>query len=224
MTDFEHWGHATQMLWKDTTSFACYTATCSPPGANPLHCNGNGQSYLKNVGCGNGGTEAYNVVCNYYPPGKTGPREAGVGVNADKFGWGRQLPVAVLQSPGPGVENGHGGNDRQWGSRPLKRRFRSSIPTLIARRGRYGSGTTSSRLQMAVLLRHLPPTSLSLFQREWWNCCFGGGNGAIYSCQRYFDLFHSGQVGWRRSFSASLDIWECIIGPDYALLSAAMLR
>ena len=70
MSRFKAWGHLTQMLWKDTTSFACYTATCSPPGADPLDCDGSGQSYLKNVGCGNGGTKAYNTVCNYYPPGR----------------------------------------------------------------------------------------------------------------------------------------------------------
>ena len=70
MSNFEKWGHATQMLWKTTTSFACYTATCSPPGADPLDCKSDGTSYLKNVGCGNGGTQAYNTVCNYYPPGR----------------------------------------------------------------------------------------------------------------------------------------------------------
>lgn len=48
--------------------------------------------------------------------------------------------------------------------------------------------------------------------------------GEYICASAILDLFHSGQVGWRRSFSASLDIWECIIGPDYALLSAAMLR
>ena len=50
-------------------SKACYTSTCSPPGADPLDCDANGKSYLKNVGCGNGGTKAYFTVCNYYPPG-----------------------------------------------------------------------------------------------------------------------------------------------------------
>lgn len=74
MSNFEKWGHVTQMLWKDTSSFACYTATCSPPGADAQACDGSGQSYLKNVSCGNGGTPAYNTVCNYYPPGKKDER------------------------------------------------------------------------------------------------------------------------------------------------------
>ncbi|KAG8526248.1 uncharacterized protein KY384_000241 [Bacidia gigantensis] len=62
MNNFEEWGHFTQIVWEGTTSFACYTATCSPPGADPLQCNpATGASYLKNVGCGNGGTKAYNT-------------------------------------------------------------------------------------------------------------------------------------------------------------------
>ncbi|KAL8939277.1 MAG: hypothetical protein Q9216_003448 [Gyalolechia sp. 2 TL-2023] len=73
MSNFEKWGHFTQMLWKTTQKVGCYTYTCSPPGAPPLDCNpSTGQSYLKNTGCGNGGMNAIFTVCNYSPPGNYG--------------------------------------------------------------------------------------------------------------------------------------------------------
>ncbi|KAL9103656.1 MAG: hypothetical protein Q9163_001315 [Psora crenata] len=34
--EFSGWGHVSQILWKDTTSFACYTATC--PGGDVTFC------------------------------------------------------------------------------------------------------------------------------------------------------------------------------------------
>ena len=68
MSDFEHWGHATQMLWKETTSVACYTASCTPPGGNPQQCGSDGMNvYLQKAACD---VRAFNLVCDYYPPGK----------------------------------------------------------------------------------------------------------------------------------------------------------
>lgn len=59
------------MVWKNSTSVGCYTAICSPPGANALDCKPDKTSYLKKMPCGNGGVPAIFTVCNYYPPGKT---------------------------------------------------------------------------------------------------------------------------------------------------------
>lgn len=74
MSNFELWGHFSQMLWQSTKKVGCYTYTCSPPGAKPLDCNpSTGQSYLKNTGCGNGGMNAIFTVCNYSPPGNAAP-------------------------------------------------------------------------------------------------------------------------------------------------------
>lgn len=71
MSNFEKWGHFSQMLWQITQKVGCYTYTCSPAGAPPLDCNpSTGQSYLENTGCGNGGMNAIFTVCNYSPPGK----------------------------------------------------------------------------------------------------------------------------------------------------------
>ena len=56
MTDFENWGHFTQVVWKDTTSVGCYTMDCSSSGLSGLG--------------GATDIEPYFTVCNYYPPGK----------------------------------------------------------------------------------------------------------------------------------------------------------
>lgn len=52
MTEFERWGHFTQIVWKDTTHVACYTSHC--PGG------------LANTG---GNVSPYFTVCNYKGPG-----------------------------------------------------------------------------------------------------------------------------------------------------------
>lgn len=72
MSKWHSWGHFSQMVWKKTEKVGCYTAVCSPPGANPQDCNpATGQSYLKDTNCGrNGGMAAIFTVCNYSPPGK----------------------------------------------------------------------------------------------------------------------------------------------------------
>ncbi|KAI4188997.1 MAG: hypothetical protein L6R41_001751 [Letrouitia leprolyta] len=80
MSNFEKWGHFSQMLWQSTQKVGCYTYTCSPPGAPPLDCNpSTGQSYLKNTGCGNGGMNAIFTVCNYSPPGNYAGQYSKVG-------------------------------------------------------------------------------------------------------------------------------------------------
>lgn len=53
MTNFEKWGHYSQIVWKSTTSVGCATQYC--PGG------------LANTG---GGVSPYFTVCNYSPPGK----------------------------------------------------------------------------------------------------------------------------------------------------------
>ena len=70
MTNFEEWGHFSQFVWKTTISVGCYTAICSPPGADTLACGPDGKSYLSGLSCGNGGIPAIFTVCNYHPPGE----------------------------------------------------------------------------------------------------------------------------------------------------------
>lgn len=53
MSNFEAWGHFTQIVWKDTTHVACATYDCSSSG-------------LANTG---GGVSPYFTVCNYKGPG-----------------------------------------------------------------------------------------------------------------------------------------------------------
>jgi len=53
MSNFEAWGHFTQIVWKDTTEVACATYDCSSSG-------------LANTG---GGVSPYFTVCNYKGPG-----------------------------------------------------------------------------------------------------------------------------------------------------------
>ncbi|KAI4121806.1 MAG: hypothetical protein LQ338_006168 [Usnochroma carphineum] len=85
MTNFEKWGHFSQMVWKGTQKVGCYTFTCSPAGAPPLDCNpATGQSYLKNTGCGNGGMEAIFTVCNYSPAGNIRDNYSNVGACGSK--------------------------------------------------------------------------------------------------------------------------------------------
>ncbi|KAI9873925.1 MAG: hypothetical protein M1830_010385 [Pleopsidium flavum] len=52
MSNFEGWGHFSQIVWKDTKSVGCYTQAC--PGG------------LANVGSK---TPKFFTVCNYSPPG-----------------------------------------------------------------------------------------------------------------------------------------------------------
>jgi uncharacterized protein YkwD len=55
MSNFEKWGHFSQIVWKSTTTVGCATQYC--PGG------------LANTG---GGVSPYFTVCNYGPPGNFG--------------------------------------------------------------------------------------------------------------------------------------------------------
>lgn len=55
MSNFEKWGHYSQIVWKSTTGVGCYTQYC--PGG------------LANTG---GGVSPYFTVCNYSPAGNFG--------------------------------------------------------------------------------------------------------------------------------------------------------
>lgn len=52
MSNFEAWGHFSQIVWKDTQRVGCYTTLCST---------------LKNVGSN---VNPYLTVCNYRPQGE----------------------------------------------------------------------------------------------------------------------------------------------------------
>ena len=54
MTNFDSWGHFSQLVWKGTTKVGCYTEYCS--------------GGLSNVGSD---VEPYFTVCNYENPGKS---------------------------------------------------------------------------------------------------------------------------------------------------------
>jgi pyruvate/2-oxoglutarate dehydrogenase complex dihydrolipoamide acyltransferase (E2) component len=62
MTNFEKWGHYSQIVWKSTTSVGCATQYC-PNG-------------LANTGSG---VSPYFTVCNYSPPGNFGGQYSNVG-------------------------------------------------------------------------------------------------------------------------------------------------
>ena len=53
MTNFEIYGHMTQIVWKSTTSVGCATQYCP-------------QGLVKNIP----GAAPYFTVCNYSPPGE----------------------------------------------------------------------------------------------------------------------------------------------------------
>ena len=54
MSDFERWGHFSQIVWKDTTSVGCATQYCSQG--------------LQNVASN---VDPYFTVCNYSPAGRS---------------------------------------------------------------------------------------------------------------------------------------------------------
>lgn len=54
MSNFEEWGHFTQIVWKATTHFGCATHDCTGQG-------------LANVGSD---VSPYFTVCNYKKPGE----------------------------------------------------------------------------------------------------------------------------------------------------------
>jgi len=68
-SDFERWGHFSQMLWKDTTHVACATVECTPLANTP-----------------SGETNPF-TVCNYSPPGNFG------GQYGNQVGLGQGAPI-----------------------------------------------------------------------------------------------------------------------------------
>ena len=73
MSQFETWGHFSQMVWAKTESVGCYTYTCTPPGASVLDCKPDGTPYLAKTTCKQmGGIPEAQIftVCNYYPAGR----------------------------------------------------------------------------------------------------------------------------------------------------------
>lgn len=76
MTNFEHWGHFSQIVWKDTTEVGCATVMCDSLG-----------------GSGTSGPIPF-TVCNYSPPGTWAEaRRATFGFLCDLLTYGlyRQL-------------------------------------------------------------------------------------------------------------------------------------
>ncbi|KAF2489288.1 PR-1-like protein [Lophium mytilinum] len=61
MSNFEKWGHYSQVVWKDTTHAACYTKDCSGSGKGPKG--------LEGV---TGDCAPVFTVCNYKGPGNFG--------------------------------------------------------------------------------------------------------------------------------------------------------
>ena len=73
MSNFEKWGHYSQIVWKSTVQVGCYTQYC-PHG-------------LANTGSG---VSPYFTVCNYSPPGNfAGEYGANVGQPGD-------MPTVIL--------------------------------------------------------------------------------------------------------------------------------
>lgn len=58
MKNFEHWGHFSQLVWKDSTSVGCHTTNCAGR-----------RGKLKGVG---NGVHPYFTVCNYHNRGNMG--------------------------------------------------------------------------------------------------------------------------------------------------------
>ena len=71
MSNFENWGHMSQVVWAGTESIGCFSAYCIPDGveynAFSPNCDASGNAYLKNQPCDIPPTF---TVCNYYPEGK----------------------------------------------------------------------------------------------------------------------------------------------------------
>ena len=63
MTNFEKWGHFSQIVWAASTSVGCATFDCNAQG-------------LANVASD---TPKYFTVCNYYPEGNMGGQYHNVG-------------------------------------------------------------------------------------------------------------------------------------------------
>ncbi|RMZ83966.1 hypothetical protein DV737_g1335, partial [Chaetothyriales sp. CBS 132003] len=76
MTNFESWGHYSQIVWSDTTDVGCWTTDCSATGL---------QNVASEVG-------PVFTVCNYYPPGNV------VGEFGAKVPSPGDMPIVVIPS------------------------------------------------------------------------------------------------------------------------------
>ena len=80
MSNFEHWGHLSQIVWASTTTVGCAWVDCSGGG-------------LANTG---GGVQPWFTVCNYGPPGKSPFKDIRLIIMLTYY---RQLCWRVLQRP-----------------------------------------------------------------------------------------------------------------------------
>ncbi len=90
MSNFEKWGHYSQLVWKGTQKVGCATKFCAP-------------GTMSSFG-------SWYTVCNYYPAGMFLWRACFVCASADSYTLprqhGRSLRRQCPASPGPGHRQG----------------------------------------------------------------------------------------------------------------------
>lgn len=83
MTNFEKWGHFSQIVWKTTTKVGCYTQYC-PNGLSGVASN----------------VSPYFTVCNYRPAGGPTPTNSVITANVCTGNFGGQFAANVLEPLG----------------------------------------------------------------------------------------------------------------------------